>query len=339
MNKEEMKILSYLSDNLGNGGNILEMSEGINKRYGPAYYSNIYNTIKKLKKMGIIAIEPEGKNRLIKLDMGNPFSTYYMSEMENHKASQITIPKEILGSILGLAEKSNIFSICALETEKYLKMNRIEILFLTRKHNEDDRLIESLLRIESAHSIRIDPIILTIDEFIKIMEADELSPIKDLILNKYILYNSDGFWGQIKRHRINAKYKKLNKFPQDITREELAYNYNRFGYRLHEEIKPSDKISLETVIFSMSIKEEARIKYGAIILLYKNIESINWAYLFYMYKRYEELSRFKSILLSLAYSNNLKSNTNIDLYANLIPGKPDTPYDNKIIKKYIELYD
>ena len=33
MNKEETKILSYLSDNLGDGGNILEMSKGIDKKY------------------------------------------------------------------------------------------------------------------------------------------------------------------------------------------------------------------------------------------------------------------------------------------------------------------
>ena len=50
MNKEEIKILSYLSDNLGNGGNILEMLKGIKKKYGTTYYPNIYNTTKKLEK-------------------------------------------------------------------------------------------------------------------------------------------------------------------------------------------------------------------------------------------------------------------------------------------------
>ncbi len=338
MNKEETKILSYLSDNLGDGGNIREMSEGINKRYGPAYYSNIYNTTNKLKKMGIVDIAQEGKNRRITLDAENPFSTYYMSEIESHKASQTTLSKEMLSSILDLAERFNIFSICTLETEKHLKINRIEMLILAQNHDDDGKLIKSLLRTESEQGIKIDPCIFAIDEFIKMMQTDELNPIKDIIPDKCVLYNSEGFWSLINHHKIGIKYKKSRKFSLYLTASELAYNYNRQGYQLNEQIRPSEKISLETTIFSMSIKNETRIKYGAIILLYKNIERINWACLFYMYKRYDELNRFKSILLSLADLKNTTNNADINRYIEIITDKPDTKYDAKIIKKYMEVY-
>ena len=338
MNKEETKILSYLSDNLGDGGNIREMSESINKKYGPAYYSNIYHTTNRLKQIGIVGIAQEGKNRKITLNTENPLSTYYMSEIESHKASQIGLSKEMLSSIQDLAEKFNIFSICTLETEKYLKINRIEMLILTWNHDDDSKLIRSLLQTESEQGIKIDPCIFSIDEFIRMMQTDELNPIKDLIQNKCVLHNSEGFWSLINHHKIGIKKEKLGRFTHDLTEEELAYNYNRQGYQLNERIRPSEKISLETTIFSMSIKNKTRIKYGAIILLYKNIEKINWAYLFYMYKRYDELNRFKSILLSLASLRNMSSNADIGRYIGIITGKPDATYDTKIVKKYIEVY-
>ncbi len=173
-----MKIMSYLSDNLGSGGNILEMSKAINRSYGPAYYTNIYSTVKRLEKIGIIRTETEGRNKLIKLDMGNPLSTYYISEAENHRAFGTKIPKEILNGILAIAGKFCISSICALETEKYLKMNRIELLLLINDRSISAELIRLLLRMESDCGTRIDSLILTTEEFAQMMKADELSPIK-----------------------------------------------------------------------------------------------------------------------------------------------------------------
>lgn len=338
MNKEETKIMSYLSDNLGYGGSILEMSKGIGKRYGPSYYSNIYTTAKKLEKIGIINIEREGNSKLIRLNTENPLSTYYISEIENYKNQKISMSKEILSSILGFIQEFDIFSICALEAEKYQKINRLELLILTRNHNQNSALIQSLLELEATYNIKIDPIALTLDEFIKIMKTDELDILKDLILNKNILYNSDGFWELIKQHQIDTKYKKLNKFPQDLTRDELTYNYSRLGYRLNENIKPNNKIAIEPTIFSMSINHEIRIKYGTFILLYKNIDKINLAYLYYIYKRYEELGKLKGILLSLTNLTDLKSNDEIGYYIKLISDKPDI-YDNNMIERYLELYD
>ena len=338
MNKEEIKIMSYLSDNLGDGGNILEMSKDIDRKYGHAYYPNIYNTAKRLEKIGIIDIKPEGNSKLIRLNIENPLSTYYISEMENYKNQKISMSKEMLSNILNLTQEFDIFSICSLDAEKYQKINRLELLILTRNHDENSSLIKSLLKMESNYNIKIDPIILTLDEFIKIMKADELDMIKDLILNKNILYNSDGFWGLIKQHRIDTRYKKFNKFPQDLTRDELAYNYSRLGYQLNENIRPNKKITIEPIIFSMSINKEIRIKYGAIILLYKNIEKINWAYLYYIYKRYDDLGKLKGILISLANLTNIQHTNEIEYYINLISDKPDI-YDNKLIKRYTELYE
>jgi len=339
MNNEEIKILKYLSDKLGSGGNILEMLKDINTKYGKTYYPNIYNATKNLEKLGIIKIITEGKNKIISLNKENPFSKYYMAEIEDHKSTEIKIFREILQDILYLPEKFNIFSICSLETKHHLTLNRMELLILVKNHDEDYELIKSLLKLESTYDTGMDPIILTIDEFIKIMKSDELSPLKDLILDKHILYNSIGFWDLIIRYDINSKYKKLNKYPQDITEEELTYNYNRFGFKLHEKLIDENKISLETIIFTMSINDEPRIIYGSIIVLKKNIEKINWAYLFYMYKRYNQLGRLRSMILSLIEAKGLEMNKNIRQYIDLIKEDPNIKFDLNMIKKYIELYD
>lgn len=336
MNKEEIKIMSYLSDNLGHGGSILEMSKGIDSRYGPAYYPNIYNTAKRLEKIGIIGIEAEGNSKLINLNMENPISTYYISEMENYKNQGLKLSKELLGDILSLALEFDIFSICSLETDKFQRINRLELLILARNHGSNRDLIKSLRRMESNYGTKIDPIILTIDEFAKIMKSGESDLIKDLILDRNILYNIEGFWEMIKQRKIDARYKRLDKLPQDITRDELAYNYSRLGYQLNENIKHGNRIAIETIIFAMSINNEIRIRYGAIILLYKNIERINWAYLYYIYKRYDSLGKLKGILLSLAHLTDIKHDNEIRDYIDIIQDKPEA-YDSRLIKRYAEL--
>jgi len=339
MNNEEIKILKYLSDKLGSGGSILEMLKDISTKYGKTYYPNIYNATKNLEKLGIIKITTEGKNKIISLNKENPFSKYYMAEIEDRKSAEIKLFRELLDDLLYLPEKFNIFSMASLETEHHLALNRIELLILVKNHDEDHELIRLLLQMESTYNIGIDPIILTIDEFIKIMKSDELSPVKDLILDKYILYNSLGFWDLITRNDINSNYKKFNKYPQEITEEELAYNYNRFGFKLHEKLTEETKISLETIIFAMSINDEPRIKYGSIIILKKNIDKIILSYLFYIYKRYEELSMLRSMILSLIELKALKMNENIKSYLDLMKEDKSIKFDLNTIKRYIELYD
>ena len=338
MNNDEIKILKYLSDKLGSGGNILEMLKDINSKYGKTYYPNIYKATKHLEKMGIIKIITEGKNKIISLNKENPFSKYYMAEIEDRKSTEIKLFRELLNDLLHLPEKFNIFSMASLETEHHLVLNRIELLILMKNHDEDHELIKSLLEMESAYNIGIDPIILTLDEFIKIMKSDELSPIKDLILDRHILYNSIGFWDLIIRYDINSKYKKLNKSPYDITHKELAYNYNRFGFELIEELSNEDKISIETLIFAMSINDEPRIRYGSIIVLKKNIDKINLPYLFYIYKRYNKLGLLRAMIFSLIEAKALEENKNIEQYLDLMEEDPNIKFDLNTIKEYIKLY-
>jgi Fe2+ or Zn2+ uptake regulation protein len=337
MNKEEIKILSYLSDNLGNGGNILSMSEGIRKRHEPTYYPNIYNTIMKLEKRGIISIITDGKNRLIKLDTKNPLSIYHIAEAENEKTIGISITREIINALLDLTLDSDIITICALRQQEYAKINRIELLIIARSPNQEGNIIKALLGIESLHNTKIDPIVLTPMEFSDMLEGSELNHIRDLISDKSILYNSEGFWEIIRKYKIGEKCKSLDRFPEDLDRAHLAYNYNRFGYGLYEEAKPGKEIALEDTIFEMGASKEARIRYGAFILLRKNIKKINLPYIYYLFKRYEELDILKGILTSIEGFCDEKGKSRINAFMEMMP-KQHKVYDRKLIKRYITQY-
>ncbi|MGC8680230.1 MAG: hypothetical protein ACP5T6_02960, partial [Candidatus Micrarchaeia archaeon] len=137
MNKEEFKILNYLSDNLGSGENISNIFKEISKKYSSTYYTNIYNSVARLEKKGVISIIVEGNNRLIKLNIKSPISIYYISEAENHKTIDIKISKEIINILLDLALNSNIITISVLKYDDYIKINRIELLIIERSHNQD----------------------------------------------------------------------------------------------------------------------------------------------------------------------------------------------------------
>ncbi len=338
MTKEETRILRYLSDSLGNGGSILSISDGIRKRYGKAYYRNIYDAIMKLEKSGAITITTEGKNSLIRLDMRNPLSIYYISEAENQKITEMDIPKEITDALLNLALDSDIIAICALKYEEYIKINRIELLIIARSHGQEGAPIADLLEIESMHNTKIDPIILTPQELSDILEGTELNRIRDLITDKSILYNSEGFWEIIRKYKIDEKCGNLDRFPEELDRAQLAYNYNRFGYALYEDARSGKEIAIEDTIFMMGESNEARIRYGAFILMRKNIRKINLSYLYYLFKRHEQLGMLKGMLASLREFYDTRDKARIDALIETIPNKQNEAYDKKLIRKYIAQY-
>ena len=339
MNKEETKILRYLSDSMGNGGNILSMSDGIRKKYGPAYYPNIYNTIMRLEKKGILSTIIDGNNRQIRLDMKNPLSIYYISEAENQKTMGIEIQQGLLNELLDLALDSYILTMCSLKHEKHIKINRIELLIIIRSHEQDGSLISNLLKIESLHNTKIDPIILTSNEFSDMLDGDNLNSIKDLITDKSILYNTEGFWGLIRKYKLDGKYQNLIKFPDELGQSELAYNYNRFGYSLYEDTKGGKELSLEDTIFLMNQAREIRIRYGAFILLKKNIRKINLMYLYYIFKRRDQLNVLKGILSTTEEFCDKEDRRKISTLERLIPNRKSEAYDKKLIKKYILQYN
>ena len=337
MTTEETKILRYLSDKLGNGGSIRSMSEGISKKYGPSYYPNIYHTIMKMEEKGIISIAAEGKNRMVRLNTGNPTSIYHISAAENQKATEINTPSEIIDRLLELASNACIISICMMKQKEYSEINRIELLLIPRLHVEDCSIINAILKIESMYNIKIDPMILAPGELSDMLGASELNHVRELIADRVVLYNSEGFWETIRKYHIDERYKYLEKFPEELDRAELAHNYNRFGYALYESASSRVDIAPEATIFSMSKSGEARVRYGAFVLLCKNIRKVNMPYMYYLFKRHERLGELKGMLKSVREYCEKEDRPRVDALIGIIPNRQKA-YDKDLIKKYITQY-
>ena len=338
MNNEDRKVLCYLSDRLGSGGSILSMVHGMSKKYGRTYYSNAYNAIIRLERRGVVSIIKEGNNRLVRLALDNPLSIYYISDVESQKASDMDIGSDIVNALLELALEFDIITICILGYKEYIKIGRMEILIVARSHDQDEGLAKAISSVESMHNFRIDQIVLTPQELHSMLEGSELNRIKDMIGDKIIFYNSEGFWEIVRKYKIDGNYINLGRFPEELTRPQLAYNYNRFGYALYEDTEPGTKIALEDIIFLMSASEEARIRYGAIVLLYKNSNRLNISYLYYLFKRHDELGTLKGMLESLRDFYSPKDWSCIEMLAKAIQGWKYRTYDRNLIKKYIEQY-
>ena len=338
MNNEERKVLSYLSEELGYGGNILSMVNAMGKKYGNTYYPNVYNAIMGLEKKGVVSIIKEGNNRLVRLALDNPFSIYYIGEAESMKASGTDIGSEMANALLELALGFDIITICILGYKEYIKIGRMEILIVARSHDREEKLAAAISSVESMHNSRIDQIVLTPLELSSMLEGNELNRIKELIRDKSIFYNSEGFWEIVRKYKLEGNRINQERFPEKLTSSQLAYNYNRFGYALYEDIESGTKIALEDVIFMMSASEEARIRYGAIVLLYKNRSRLNISYLYYLFKRHDELGTLKGMLEALKDFYSSEDWQGIEMLAKVIQDKKPRIYDKNLIKKYIEQY-
>jgi hypothetical protein len=334
MNEQQARIMECLSASLGWGGSILELTRRIQKRHGSGYYSNIYNATKGLEKQGLVKMEKQGKSSIIRMDFDNPDSLYRLSEIDDRNAG-LDIQNEIRTGLLDMGLEQGIAAICALETAYHAKINRIELLFLAQKHNTAD-LIAGLRGLESQYNMRIDPIIITIDEFAQMMKSDERSRMNDMMLDRKIIYNSEGFWRIIAGRGISGGYETLGRPLQELNQNELSFNYNRYGYSLYEKRADARKICLEDTIFAMSMSREARIRYGGPILVHKNMASIHWGYLYYLYKRHDELGRLHGMLISLPASDT--KGGAILPYINAIKDSESTNYDKGITARYLQQY-
>lgn len=338
MNNEERKVLSHLSEGLGYGGNILGIVNAMSKKYGHTYYPNVYNAIIGLEKKGVVSIIKEGNNRLVRLALDNPFTIYYIAEVESMKASGMDIDSEMANALFELALEFDIITICILGYKEYIKIGRMEILIVARSHDQDGKLAAAISGVESIHNFKIDQIVLTPLELSSMLEGNELNRIVELIGDKSIFYNSEGFWEIVRKYKLDGNRINQERFPEKLTRTQLAYNYNRFGYTLYEDIEPGTKIALEDAIFLMSASEEVRIRYGAIVLLYKNVSRLNTSYLYYLFKRHDKLGTLKGMLESLKDFYSREEWQSIEMLAKTIPDKKLRIYDKNLIKKYIEQY-
>ena len=332
MDKTTFRILDTLCRGLGSPISINELKNRVSKIYGSAYYKNIYDKIKTLEEEGILILESIGKSKAISLNFANYRTTSLLGEMEKLK----------LGKILENARLKQLFeeienqtrgiflSISTVKPFENLSMNRAELLILKF---QDEELYTTIKKIEGKTNIRIDPLILSKQEFLDLISSSEHNPLKSMLKDQTVIIKPDDFWAVI-RESSGIYIEDETQFP--ISEKDIVYNLNRFGYReIGEKIQEGKKICPELIITGILASGTSRKKEAVPILLSKN--KISYPLLIFLAKKYNKLD---ILLGSLKALNKIKKTEEAENVVQIIEdmGIKEKRIDYKIIKEKMDLY-
>lgn len=187
---------------LDKGPTILEISKKLKIGYRPAY-----NHINAMEKEGIIRIEKIGNAKQCFLNVNNAKSRHLLEELDTLKKEEIYKEnlkiKAVIESLISKLTKdfiSDIHSIILFGSYAKgtaTKTSDIDLLFIVTDL-KNKQLRENIER-ESAsyqysYNIKISPLITDINEFKKMLKAEELNVGKEMREYGISLYGSEMFW-------------------------------------------------------------------------------------------------------------------------------------------------
>jgi hypothetical protein len=304
--------LDVLSSTIGDSLSINQLTKRIKTAYGTAYYANIYRKLQILKNEGFLILNPIGRSSNVKLNFQNYLLIDALAEMEIEKKRTLLNKKTSLLPFLTEMDQtfkdiSSIKSISAINPAKNLKLNRIELLFLTAEtqnyHNQTTELHKEMHKLQNKHNLRIDRLILNKPNFQELATSDEINPIREALSEKIILFGPQAFWSQIKEiaEKTEIKASRTETKPANILDSDLAYNLNRFGYReLGRPINQGQKICIEYITTTLLLQDDARLQEAAPVILAKN--SFNSNLLAFLSQKFGTAGKLLGILKILQES-------------------------------------
>ncbi|MDG6995827.1 MAG: hypothetical protein JRN52_07885 [Nitrososphaerota archaeon] len=313
------KILDALLTEMGSPISINELTKKIGRSYGRAYYANIYRKIQSLTKEKITSLERVGNTSIASLNFENPITVDLLTEMDLRKKQGIFQRRPRLQILLtsiqeSFADFGSIMSISLIDPEKNMKLNRAEFLILVRTPVHRKRVVHTTMTdeitdiyrtmksLQSRFNIRIHHLALPSDEFLDLLRAREINPLREILGSPMTnFFSPQSFWFEIalaSKEGIQIKLLKSETSPFEITEDELVYNLARFGYReLGPRIIKSADICIELIITSILLKGVARRIEAIPILLAKN--EPNYNLLIFLSEKYGVSSKLLGLLKSL----------------------------------------
>ncbi|MCW4021703.1 MAG: hypothetical protein NWF02_00865 [Candidatus Bathyarchaeota archaeon] len=282
MDKSTLQIFDILSSNLDDSLSISTLTKKIKKKYGNAYYANIYQKIQKLKKQNLINLNQMGRTSLIELNFQNYLLLDFLTEMDIEKKRKFFKNKpELLPILIEIEQAMN--NICSIRTigsikiERNIKLNRIELLFLLKKssnyYNQTIWIHKRMLDTQKKYNIQITGLITTQNKFSELIGSDEINPIREFLPHILNLFCPQSFWGEIKSIKDKSKIRTfLDELkPTKISDTDLFYNLNRFGYKeFGWKIETGKKICIEYIINAMLLQNNSRLFEAIPIIISKN---------------------------------------------------------------------
>lgn len=197
-----LKIIGLMRKELDKGFTILDISKRLKIGYRPAY-----NHINSMEKEGIIEIEKVGNAKQCSLNLNNSKCRHLLEELDSIKKEAIYIKnpkiKMIIESLISKLTKefiSDIHSIILFGSyakETATKSSDIDLLFIVTDL-KNKQLGENIERestsYQYSYNIKISPIITDINEFKRMLKAEELNVGKETRQYGISLYGSEMFW-------------------------------------------------------------------------------------------------------------------------------------------------
>lgn len=318
MKEMEYRILDLLLQNIGMGMSINELNRRIGDKYGLKHsYKEVYQRIRALETDGFIKVQPAGKASIVGLNFGSFLTSGKLAAFELEKKTRfMTQHPEVRGffedididfsggfyalEFIALAnpEKSRITNSWDLlfvlhrllpvtdwgdgKTESAEELNR-------KERNEINGIFSTLEMREKQRNLKINPLILYREEFQTDLSSEEGNQTKEFIGDSMLLKNPEDFWRELrilKERELGFRPGKIQE-PPKITDGCIQFNLPRFCYSSFLQgrtEKEAEKISIETLIAAILLKQDIRLIEAVPILMAKN--KINQRSLLFLSKKY-----------------------------------------------------
>ena len=363
MDETTFMIFDELTSNLGRKFSIHSLTKEIQKDYNTGYYKNIYDKIIDLNKNNDIILDKIGRSSIINLNFKNYDLLNLLSQFELIKKRKFLKGNAELSMLL--LEMNTYFkegfctidSISIIDPKKNKSLNRGEFLFILKRpgtldsednvykliKTEREGIYEIMQTLEGIHTIKLDYLILTENEFNELIKETDHNPLKEMMAAHTVLTNQENFWLEIKKiHDEGITIKTAEEInPAKISEEDLIYNLSRFGYKeFGTEIKEGKEYCIETIITSLLLEGDARRIEAIPLILKKNLNRGRkplFNLLMFLARKYNKSGKLLGLLKSL--SDYAEDNRLTDAI-HLMEKQEITPeeIDEKSLEEKIRLY-
>lgn len=352
MDATTFRILNVASAYLGNPLSINQFTEKIREIYGTAHYVNIYRKIHDLQRQSILNLNKSGKSYIVELNFRNYLLIDFLAEMEIKKKIKLLEKKSDLQILLTEMEKSlsdilAIRSVCLVDFERNIKLNRIELLFLLKcSHDrsscreETRRIYNELQKLQDRYNLKVDALILDESEFSDLIKSDENNPLKEILFRKTAFFCPQAFWKAIREiagKGAEIRTSETQTSPGHISDADLAYNLARLGYReFGLGIEQGQKICIEYIVAALLIRGDARRVEAVPVILAKN--RARSSLLVFLSQKYEASGRLLGLLRVL---QSIKPSGEVDETIRLLEtlNVKETQADESSISRKMRLYN
>ncbi len=197
LNKNEMKILEKMIENLSSEFTLLGMSKALNQKY-----SQTYKSIKSLIKQGLVKIKQVGKSKVIKLDFSKYHTEYAIAEIERLK--ETIKNKNVLiafNKILKINKQFTCILFGSYALRQFKKDSDMDLLFIIPNEyntHKFEKIVENNL---SIHKVDIN--IVTEDSLFEMWAAPEkLNVGTELFKNHIVLIGAESFINLVRKRYV-----------------------------------------------------------------------------------------------------------------------------------------